>query len=78
MRRVPLVPFLVDVVSRADVAAPYAWSAVATGATFFGVGALKGRLVGAASWRSGLETLAVGGGAAGVAYAVGVLLGGLA
>ena len=44
---------------------------VATGATFFGVGAIKSRWSSAAWWRSGLETLLIGMSAAAVAFAVG-------
>ncbi len=44
---------------------------VATGATFFGVGAIKSRWSPAAWWRSGLETFVIGVSAAAVAFAVG-------
>lgn len=44
---------------------------IATGATFFGVGAIKSRWSPASWWRSGLETLAIGMSAAAVAFAVG-------
>jgi len=44
---------------------------VATGATFFGVGAIKSRWSSAAWWRSGVETLLIGMSAAAVAFAVG-------
>jgi VIT1/CCC1 family predicted Fe2+/Mn2+ transporter len=49
-------------------------SAVATAATFFGVGILKGGVLRHPPLRSGLETLLVGGAAAAMAYAVGILL----
>jgi VIT1/CCC1 family predicted Fe2+/Mn2+ transporter len=42
-----------------------------TGIVFFGIGAAKSIWSLAPWWRSGLETLAIGGVAAGVAYAVG-------
>ena len=44
---------------------------VATGATFFGVGAIKSRWSPASWWRSGLETFAIGLSAAAVAFVVG-------
>lgn len=57
--------------------AAFAWSTVLTGITFFGIGALKGRFVEQAWWRSGAETLAVGGVAAALAYLVGAVIGGI-
>ena len=56
---------------------PFAWSAVLTAFTFFGIGALKGRFVDAPWWRSGVETFAVGGVAAALAYVVGAAIGGV-
>jgi vacuolar iron transporter family protein len=44
---------------------------VATGATFFGVGAIKSRWSPVSWWRSGLETLLIGMSAAAVAFAIG-------
>lgn len=55
--------------------AAFTWSAVLTGITFFAIGALKGRFVDARWWRSGAETLAVGGVAAVLAYVVGAAIG---
>ncbi len=49
-----------------------------TGATLFGLGALKTRITGRNWFSSGLEMLLVGGIAAAAAYLVGSLLGGLA
>jgi VIT1/CCC1 family predicted Fe2+/Mn2+ transporter len=49
-----------------------------TGATLFGLGALKTTMTGRNWFTSGLEMLLVGGIAAGAAYLVGMLLGGLA
>jgi VIT1/CCC1 family predicted Fe2+/Mn2+ transporter len=52
----------------------FAASSVATAVTFFVVGVGKGLVVQRSPWRSGLETLLVGGGAAALAYAVGYWL----
>lgn len=45
-----------------------------TGAAFLAVGSLKSRFVEQRWWRSGLETLAIGGLAAAVAYLAAALL----
>jgi VIT1/CCC1 family predicted Fe2+/Mn2+ transporter len=70
----PLIPFIAQWIFPGLVLNPFLVSSVLTGAAFFVVGALKGRFV-CHSWiRSGLETLAVGGVAASLAYGVGMLL----
>lgn len=74
----PLLPFIVASVLPRATAQPFSWSAAMTAVAFFAVGAIKGRLVGQQPLRSGLEVLAIGGAAALLAYAAGVLLGGLA
>ena len=48
-----------------------------TGMTFFSIGSLRSRWSPAPWWRAGLETFAIGMSAAIIAYAVGVLLGGI-
>jgi VIT1/CCC1 family predicted Fe2+/Mn2+ transporter len=48
-----------------------------TGLTFFSIGSLRSRWSPAPWWRAGLETFAIGMCAAGLAYMVGVILGGL-
>jgi VIT1/CCC1 family predicted Fe2+/Mn2+ transporter len=69
---VPLLPFVLR--------APQAFllAAIATGVVFFAIGSGKSLWSLASWWRSGLDTLVVGAIAAGLAYAVGVLLRGLA
>lgn len=69
---IPLVPYLFGAGSSFLV------SCVMTGLTFFLIGSLKARWSTSSWLRSGLETLFVGALAASLAYAVGVLLKGLA
>lgn len=64
---VPLLPFLFSV-DRA-----FAASAWMTMGVFFAIGALKSRWSLAPWWRSGIETLLIGGAAAAIAYFVGSL-----
>jgi VIT1/CCC1 family predicted Fe2+/Mn2+ transporter len=74
----PMLVYLWNWLFERQITDPFAVCSVVTGAAFFALGAFKSRFV-ARSWlRAGLETLVVGGGAAAVAYAVGVALGGLA
>ena len=70
---IPLLTFAYDLLI-GEVADPFLWSAVLTGVAFFVVGALKAPFVGRSWVRSGLETLAIGGLAATLAYFTGVLL----
>jgi VIT1/CCC1 family predicted Fe2+/Mn2+ transporter len=65
---VPLVPFVAGVTDAFWVATG------ATGALFALIGALKAQWSIRSWWRSGLETLAVGGAAAAVAYGLGAWL----
>ncbi len=67
---VPLVPFTVTSDIPLDRLFPA--SALLTGATFFLIGAFKGRVVHQSVLWSGLETLIVGAAAASLAYLVGV------
>lgn len=64
---IPLMPYFLG------IAEPFAWSIGATALTFFAVGAMKSVWSLASWWRSGLETLLIGGCAAGIAYFVGTL-----
>lgn len=73
----PLAVYVYDLTVPGNVDAAFAWSAVMTAVAFIVVGALKSRFVEQAWWRSALETLAVGGLAAALAYAAGALLQGV-
>ena len=70
----PLLVFLVQSVADLEIGAPFAWSAVLAGLAFFAVGTLKSRFVDQPWWKAGVETLALGGAAAGLAYLVGLIL----
>jgi VIT1/CCC1 family predicted Fe2+/Mn2+ transporter len=69
---VPLLPYVFSVND------PLAISVLMTAAVFFTIGSVKSRWSTTRWWRSGLSTLAVGALAAGLAYAVGLLLNQLA
>lgn len=74
---IPLLAFIYQALTNNAVPNVIAWSALMTGVAFFGVGALKGRFVEERWWLSGLETLGLGGVAAGLAYLIGWALRGL-
>ena len=74
----PLAAFVIDALGWVEIEHAFAWSAAMTALAFFGVGALKSRFVEQVWWRSGLETLAVGGLAAALAYGIGAALQGVA
>lgn len=67
----PLLPYLLPGLPQSLV---FPLSATATAVAFLAVGILKGWVLRHPPWRSGLETLLVGGAAAALAYAVGILL----
>ncbi len=73
---VPLAPFLWNWLAPNEltIAAPFFWSTLATGVAFLAVGAVKARYVALSWYIAGIETLLMGGGAALLAYAVGVML----
>jgi VIT1/CCC1 family predicted Fe2+/Mn2+ transporter len=75
---IPLLPFALDALPDVDVGRPFAWSAATTALAFVLIGVGKAVVVGRSRLGSGLETLVVGGTAAGLAYLVGAGLGGLA
>jgi vacuolar iron transporter family protein len=70
----PLLAFVLGAVGGIEVELPFLWSAVLTAAAFFLVGTLKSRFVDQHWARAGAETLALGGFAAVLAYAIGVAL----
>ena len=74
---VPLASFVAEAL-RPSISGEFAWSLGLTALAFFGVGAWKSRFVDQRWWRSGLETLGIGGAAASIAYGIGKLLENLA
>jgi VIT1/CCC1 family predicted Fe2+/Mn2+ transporter len=70
----PLLVYVYDIATPGDVNEPFTWSAVMTAIAFLVVGGMKSRFVDQGWWRSALETLAVGGLAAVLAYAAGAFL----
>lgn len=74
----PLLSFGMEALFPGSVGNEFLWSAIITGVTFFGVGAMKSRFVDTYWLRSGIETLLIGGAAAAMAFGVGYGLRGLA
>ncbi|REJ93197.1 MAG: hypothetical protein DWQ34_04800 [Planctomycetota bacterium] len=72
---VPLLPFLFGIVTGRAVSGAFVWSTALTLVAFFAVGAAKSRFVQQRWVTAGLETLAIGGLAAAIAYVCGVILG---
>ena len=75
---IPLLPFTFFHFVGGNGSTSFAVSAAMTAVTFFGIGALKSRHVLESWYRAGTETLLMGGGAACLAYVIGVFLRGLA
>jgi len=71
---VPLIPYLLNALPGTLFSDPFLLSAAMTGVAFFGVGAVKGRVVDHRWTWSGLETLLIGGAAASLAYLIGLAL----
>ncbi|WP_166825879.1 VIT1/CCC1 transporter family protein [Thalassoroseus pseudoceratinae] len=71
---IPVLPFMVFDAEGDARNVIIAGGCVLTALAFFIVGVLKSRQVGYPWWRSGVQVLAMGGGAAMLAYLVGVLL----
>jgi vacuolar iron transporter family protein len=74
---IPLIPFIFLHLSGFAISTEYAfiYSVVFTGISFFLIGIVRGKIVNKSLLRTGINTLAVGGIAAFVAYVVGHLLG---
>jgi vacuolar iron transporter family protein len=72
---VPLTPFVLLAPFEIAPGRLFFISTITTGVAMFSVGALKSYFVDESWLRAGTETLAIGGGAASLAYVVGVLLG---
>lgn len=71
---VPLITFLWNWLSDFPISEPFRWSALSAAMAFFAVGSMKGRYVEQKWYWSGIETMLMGGGAAALAYWVGLML----
>ena len=67
----PIVFFVMEIPPNSEA---FVYSSIFTGAAFFLVGIIKGKIVQRSIIKSGIYTLIIGGIAAGVAYGVGYLL----
>lgn len=74
----PLLPFIYQALGPGTLPHPFLWSIGVAGLVFFAIGGMKSRFVDQRWYWAGLEVLAIGGVAAGLAYMVGVLLKGIA
>lgn len=75
---IPLLPYLSNWLVGDHIANPFLWSSLLTAMAFIAVGAGKAAVIDQSWYRASAETLLVGGGAAVLAYTVGVLLSGVA
>lgn len=73
---IPLLPFIFGpmLLAIADFDALFMTSGVLAALTFFALGIAKGRVLGIGQLKSGMQTLAIGGAAASLAYGAGYLL----
>lgn len=74
---IPLITFLANWMMPGTFSHPFLWSSLLTGLAFFAVGVAKAQFVDLSKWKSGIETLLVGGGAAVLSYLIGMALRGL-
>ena len=74
----PLLPFIYQALVPGGLPQPLFWSIALAGVVFFTIGALKSLYVEQRWYWAGLEILAIGGVAAGLAFLVGALLKGFA
>ncbi|MEQ8211529.1 MAG: VIT1/CCC1 transporter family protein [Lacipirellulaceae bacterium] len=74
---IPLLAFFLEMIFAEGIGNPYVMSTVLTAVAFFLVGASKSWFVDEPWYRAGFETLAIGGGAAALAYLVGLGLAGI-
>ena len=74
----PLMPFIYQATVPGGLPQPFFWSIGIAGLVFFTIGGLKSLVVEQRWYWAGLEILAIGGVAAGLAYLVGVVLKGIA
>ena len=73
----PLLAFLYQWLAPTGLENPYLWSTLITSGAFFAVGAGKSWFIKQPWYREGIETLLVGGAAAGLAYLAGVMFRGV-
>jgi vacuolar iron transporter family protein len=74
---IPLLPYLANWIQIGLITQTFMWSSILTGIAFFWVGAQKARFVNQSRRVGGIETVAIGGVAAMMAYVIGALLKGL-
>jgi VIT1/CCC1 family predicted Fe2+/Mn2+ transporter len=74
---IPLMPFIVSVFVSLGAKVQFVYSIVGTFLAFIFTGYMRARITGGSIARSAIETVLIGGVAAGIAYGVGVALKGL-